>query len=249
MSLTPTHATMRFINLAIALLAALPAAVSAQSAPPAVTALRDHIDRTQLRAHADSFAVMIQGTPRGWQRVAMRPTPTGWELSDALAIGSMVQQSSRITLNAALEETSLRQSGVMSGKPMAISLDFVNGRIRGTADTPTNGPTGARAIDTTVSPAVIDDNAVTPMLVALPWSESFDIRFPVLASGKGTIATYRLRVLGADTTTVPAGTFDSWRAELTTGQATLLLHITRGKPHRIIRMTSVGTPFDIQLVK
>jgi len=226
--------------------AATPAGAAAQ---PAVTAIRDHIDPTQLRARSDSFAVMIQGAPRGWQRVAITPRGNGWELQDAITIGTMVQQSSRITLNSALEEVSLRQSGVMSGRPMTISLDFANGHVRGTADTPTNGPSGVLTIDTTLSAVVVEDNAVTPLLVALRWRESLDIRFPVLASGKGTIMTYRIRVLGADTNTVPAGTFDTWRVELTTGQSTLLMHVTRTLPHRIVRMTSAGTPFDIQLVK
>lgn len=236
---------MRLAHLAIALLAAIPAAATAQS----VSALRDHIDRAQLRAQSDSFVVLIQGTPRGWQRIGMRPIGAGWELHDAITIGAMVQQSSSITLDAALGETALRQSGVMSGRPMTIALDFANGRVRGTADTPSNGPSGARSIDTAAAATVVDDNAVTPLLTALRWRESLDIRFPVLASGKGTVMTYRLRVLGADTVTVPAGTFDSWRAELTTGASTLLLHVTRAAPYRILRMTSVGTPFDIQLAK
>ncbi len=236
---------MRLAPLAIALLLARPAAASGQS----VTPLRDHIDRAQLRAQSDSFVVLIQGAPRGWQRVGMRPTGAGWELHDAIAIGAMVQQSSSITLDAALGETALRQSGVMSGRPMTIALDFANGRVRGTADTPSNGPAGALSIDTTVAPAVVDDNAVTPLFTALRWRESLDIRFPVFTSGKATVVTYRLRVMGADTVTVPAGTFDSWRAELTTGSSTLLLHVTRAAPYRILRMTSVGTPFDIQLAK
>ncbi|WP_309669899.1 hypothetical protein [Gemmatimonas sp.] len=239
---------MRFARLALTLLLAPLAAATAQSAAPPVSALRDHIDRAQLRAQSDSFVVLIQGTPRGGQRIGMRPTATGWELQDAIAIGTMVQQSSSIVLNAALEETTLRQRGVMSGRPMTIALDFANGRVRGTADTPSNGPAGALAIDTEVAPAVVDDNAVTPLLTALRWREALDIRFPVFTSGKATVVTYRVRVLGADTVTVPAGTFDSWRAELTTGSSSLLLHITRATPYRILRMTSVGTPFDVQLV-
>ncbi|QJR36618.1 hypothetical protein [Gemmatimonas groenlandica] len=240
---------MRLTRLAITLVLAPLAAASAQSAAPPVSALRDHIDRAQLRAQTDSFVVLVQGVPRGWQRIGMRPTAKGWELFDAIAIGAMVQQSSAITLDVALSETALRQSGVMSGRPMTIALDFANGRVRGTADTPSNGPSGALSIDTAVAPTVVDDNAVTPLLTALRWRESLDIRFPVFTSGKATIVTYRLRVLGADTVTVPAGTFDSWRAELAIGSSTLSLHITRAAPYRILRMTSVGTPFDIQLAK
>ncbi|MEO7363661.1 MAG: hypothetical protein ABI120_25245, partial [Gemmatimonadaceae bacterium] len=233
-----------FTVLSTVLLAAFPA-----DAQPALTAIRDHIDPTQLRARSDSFAVIIQGAPRGWQRISITPRGNSWELQDAITIGSMVQQSSHITLNTALEEISLRQSGVMSGRAMTISLDFASGQVRGTADTPSNGPAGVLKIDTTLSAAVVDDNAVTPLLLALRWYESLDIRFPVLASGKGTVMTYRIRVLGADSSTVPAGTFDTWRAELTADRSTLLLQVTRALPHRIVRMTSIGTPFDIQLVK
>ncbi|MDZ7630798.1 MAG: hypothetical protein U5K74_05410 [Gemmatimonadaceae bacterium] len=41
--------------------------LAAQSAGP----LRAHLDPARMRVGRDSFVVMMQGTPRGWQRLTM----------------------------------------------------------------------------------------------------------------------------------------------------------------------------------
>ena len=58
----------------------------------------------------------------------------------------MVTHSSRIRLDARLEQQALRQKGVRIGKPMKILLDWRDGRITGRALTSTH-PTGELAID------------------------------------------------------------------------------------------------------
>ena len=54
---------------------------------------------------------------------------------------------------------------------------------------------------------------------------------------------------GIEQVTVPAGTFETYRVELTGGQPGNVLFITREEPHRTVRIDVVGRPMQIELVE
>jgi hypothetical protein len=223
-------------------------AVSAAAPLRAQAPFRDQIDRSRLRAGTDSFVVMLQGKAKGWQRLTMARDGEGWQVGDAISLDSIVTQSSVVSFDADLQERSLRQQGSMTGRDMKISLDWKDGRVRGSAMTPVSGPTGALTIDTTVAPGIIDDNAVAPLLAAVRWRDSLDFAFPVLSSGKGTVSQQRARVLGSERTTVPAGQFDTWRVELRADRSVMFVNITRSAPYRVVKMSN-GPAFEMHLLK
>ncbi len=227
-----------------ALLLAVPVAapLGAQST------LREAIDQSRLRVGTDSFAVIMQGKTKGWQRLTMARDGKGWQVGDAITIDSMVTQGSSIRFDADLHERSLRQEGVMMGRPMKISLDWQNGRVQGTAMTPSSGPTGSTSIDTVTLTGTIDDNAVAPLLAVVRWRDSLDFSFPVLSSGKGTVSQQRLRVVGSESTTVPAGVFDTWKIELRADRSVMIANVTKAAPYRVVRMRN-GPAFEMQLLK
>ncbi len=223
-------------------------AVSAAAPLRAQAPLRDQLDRSRLRAGTDSFVVMLQGKAKGWQRLTMARDGEGWQVGDAITIDSMVSQASVVRFDADLQERSLRQQGSMTGRDMKISLDWKDGRVRGSAMTPVSGPTGALTIDTTVAPGIIDDNAVAPLLLAVRWRDSLDFSFPVLSSGRGTVSQQRARVLGSETTTVPAGQFDTWRVELRADRSVMFVNVTKSAPYRVVKMSN-GPAFEMHLLK
>ncbi len=211
------------------------------------TALHELLDPKRVTASRDSFVVIMQGQPRGWQRLVRRATATGWEFEDAVSVDGMVSQSSRIATNSRLAQQSLHQTGEMSGKPMRIDLTFAKGRVKGVAETPSN-PSGPVAIDTTVADGVTDDNALLSLLVAVPWRDSLVVNAPYITSGKGIMERATLRVLGTDSVTVPAGTFDCWRVEMIMGRSRSNVYITRRAPYRVVRV-QLGPAFEMQLVR
>ena len=219
-------------------------ALLGQSAP---IPLRDHLDPSRFQARRDSFVVIMRGAPRGWQVLSTTRDGAGWALGDAVSIEGMVSQSSVIRLDARLDETSLRQEGTMMGKPMRISLDASGNRVTGVALTPSNA-SGELTIDVARMPGLLDDNAVTPLLAFVRWHDGFSASFPVLASGKGTVAEFSVRTLGTEQITVPAGQFDTWRVELQMAQGRMVANITTAAPYRIVRMSN-GPTFEMQLVR
>lgn len=224
---------------------------SAARQAPTPTTLAAHVDASRLRVASDSFTITARGRPIGAQRLTWTHDGNGWTLRDATVMPPMVRQESIISIDRRLAETALRQEGEMRGTKMRISLDFAaaakGGSVKGTSLTPTNP--AEITIDTVVAPGTIDDNAVTPLVGAVKWHDGMDIAFPVLTSGKGTIETYRMRVVGHDTLTVPAGTFDAWQVALTVGTVQVTMFVTRQAPYRIVRMRQEGTPLDIVLAR
>jgi hypothetical protein len=239
------HPIMRSsVGLAAVVVASLAQSVTAVGQVP----LREHIDPARIRVASDSFAVVLQGKPRGWQRLRVSRVDAGWQLADAITIDTVVTQESISTLDADLGERSLRQEGRMQGKPMKIVLDWSAGRVRGTAMTPSAGPAGTLTFDTIAVAGAIDDNSITPLLHAVRWRDSLAIAVPVFSSGRGTTASYRLTVSGAEQVTVPAGQFDTWRIEMRAERSLLIANVTRSAPYRIVRMRN-GPAFDVQLLK
>jgi hypothetical protein len=221
--------------------------------PPPLTAqqlpqqsLQQHLDAARLASVRDSFVVMLQGKASGWQRLTATRAGTEYQIGDAIVLDGFVQQASTVMLDAKLQHRSLRQEGVMRGAPMKIALDFADGRVKGTALTPAGGA-APMAIDTTVAPTTLDDNAITPLLAGVRWRDSLAFAFPVLASGKGTTDLWSVQVMGRDTTTVPAGHFETWRVEMKSGQSRSIVHVTRNAPFRVVRMQN-GPAFEMQLV-
>jgi hypothetical protein len=242
--MTPLRRCPRFAA-AVTLCVLLSSSMSAQPAPTETT-LREQIDASRLRIGRDSFVVMLRGAASGWQRLIGARDGSVWIGGDAIDMPGIVQQQSVFRMDAALHELSIRQEGTMQDKPMKISLDFAAGRVKGSALTPSGGVT-TLAIDTTVTVGTIDDNAVMPLLPAVRWRDSLALSFPVIASGKGTTSAWTLRVLGADTTTVPAGHFSTWRFEMRAGRSRTEVHVTRSAPYRVVRIRN-GPVFEMLLL-
>lgn len=236
----PSSLRRHFPTLVMAVVLAAP--LQAQST------LREAIDKSRLRAGTDSFVVMLQGKAKGWQRLTMARDGKGWQVGDAITIDSMVTQGSVVRFDADLHERSLRQEGVMMGRPMKISLDWQDGRVKGTAMTPSSGPTGSTTIDTVTLAGTIDDNAVAPLLAVVRWRDSLEFSFPVLSSGKGTVSQQQLKVVGSEQTTVPAGVFDTWKIELRAERSLMVANVTKVAPYRVVRMRN-GPAFEMQLLK
>lgn len=238
------RATTRLLWTILCTAVTLPT-LTAQQLPE--QSLQQHLDAARLQNVRDSFVVMMQGKASGWQRLTATRQGVEWHLGDAVVIDGFVQQSSASVLDARFEQRSLRQEGVMRGTPMKIALDFADARVTGSALTPVGGAGGAVAIDTTVAPTTLDDNAIMPLLVGVRWHDSLAFSFPVLASGKGTTNLWSVQVMGRDTTTVPAGHFETWRVEMKSGQSRSIVHVTRNAPYRVVRMQN-GPAFEMRLV-
>jgi hypothetical protein len=227
-----------------ALVLASPAA--AQS--PAPTSWQAHADLSRARSAVDSFTVLMRDKPIGWQRLQWaKQGKSEWIMSDEIALNGITQRSD-VRFSASLVEQALRQQGMAGPTAMKIELDRRNGRIAGTALTPTGGANPA-PIDVPAADDVIDDNALTVILPLVKWKEGLTFTIPVLSSGIGTLETYTAAVVDKRSTTVPAGTFEVWHVTLAGAKYTIEADVTTTAPYRVVRFGPRGAPMSAQLVR
>jgi len=232
---------MRSIALLIALLITTSASVVAQS-PGA-------INFGALAPRTDSFVVMIQGNPLGFQRTSVERTEGGLRVVDDVQIGPIMTQHTEVEMGLDGTLRSTKQTGVVRGQNTNIEISYHDGRAKGSATTPTLAGLVTTAIDTTVGAGVIDDNLITALLPALDWSETASFTLPVFLSGKGYVQPLTLAVRRTEKLTVPAGTFDVYRVEMSGGQAPVAMFVTTDPSHRLVKVAPQGAPLEFVLAK
>lgn len=228
----------------------VPALVLGLLLPPA--ALAQSAGRPALatpRPARDSFTVMVQGRPTGYQVTELRKTERGYEFTETTRIGTFVEQSTQVSMNGQLEPYAVVQQGRIRGMESHINLAYGDGRVRGDALIPAQPEPRAFAIDTAVAPGTIDDNMLQALLPLLPWGPGARWDLTIFSGGRNVAETSRLAVRDTATVQVPAGSFPVWRAELASGGSVVTFYIERDAPHRLVRITVQGSPLEFVLAK
>ena len=105
------------------LLAVMSAPLAAQS-PINVAAL---VSRT------DSFVVLVQGNPLGFQRTTIERTETGLRMIDDVQIGPIMTQHTEVEFAPDGAMRSTRQTGQVRRQTTSIDIAYHDGRAKGTA--------------------------------------------------------------------------------------------------------------------
>ena len=229
---------MRHASLAF-LLAVTSAPLAAQSP----------INIAALAPRSDSFVVMVQGNPLGFQRTTVERTETGLRMIDDVQIGPIMTQHTEVDFAPDGAMRSTKQTGQVRGQATSIDIIYHDGRAKGSATTPSMAGLVTTPIDTTVPAGAIDDNLLTALLPALEWSATASITLPVFLSGKGYVQPVTLAVKGVETLTVPAGTFDVYRIDLSGGQAAVAMFVTTDAAHRLVKIAPLAAPLEFVLAK
>ena len=222
------------------------AMTAADLAPRAVAV---DLDFTKLVPRMDSFTVMVQGNAFGFQRGVLEAQGSGWRYTEDTKIGPIIEQHTEVLLGPRGEMTAVKQSGKMQGQEMKIDASYAGGRAKGSATTP--GPQGMKSVtfDTAVVAGTIDDNALQALIPALRWAPGAKHTLPVFQSGKGAHVQLTFAVAGEEKVTVPAGTFDVYRVDLSGGEQPATFFITKSQPHRLVKVTVAGAPVEFVLAK
>ena len=207
------------------------------------------LDLSKLVARQDSFAVTMQGKPVGYMRTAVEKTPAGFRVTEATQIMAAIQQQSELTMSPTGEMLAVKQSGKVQGQDTKVDVTYAGGRAKGSAQTPTREGIKSVTVDAAVPAGSIDDNAIQALVPALTWGPSAKFTMSVFSPSKNAARPMTLAAAGTEKVTVPAGTFDVYRAELTGGDQPMTLYVTTAAPHRVVKMAIVGTPLEIVLAK
>ena len=207
------------------------------------------INYAALTARSDSFVVMVQGNTLGFQRTTIERTEGGFRIVDEVQMGTIMTQRTEVELGLDGALRSTRQTGQVRGQSTSIEITYHDGRAKGSATTPAAGGPATIAIDTTVALGSIDDNLITALLPALDWTPGASFTLPIFLSGKGYEQSVTLTVRGTEKLTVPAGTFEVYRVDLSGGQAPVAMYVTTDAAHRLVKIAPQGTPLEFVLAK
>lgn len=207
-------------------------------------------DMTRLVASRDSFAVMVQGNAFGHQVQDLAREGDGFVYRESVRVGGFVEQDTELRLASDGSLQRSTQTGRLQGAASSVELAVANGRITGRVQTPATpaGPARDVAVDTTWAAGTLESNTLGALLPALPWAAGASWSFPVFNPAEGTVSPVTLTVTGTETVTVPAGTFEAYRVEMSGEGATMALYVTTAAPHHLVKMAPAGQPVEFVLV-
>jgi zinc protease len=208
-------------------------------------AARLPLNLASLVAQQDSFAILAQGNQLGAMTMQLDRTPEGFRYTEGTNLAGFVQQQTVVEVGPTLQPRSVNQTGTVQGQDTRIEVTFTGGRAKGSATTLTPQGLKTVAIDTTVSPESIEENMVQPLLRALPWSDSAKWTFQLFSTGTGETREVTLAVVGREPVTVPAGSTEAFKIELSGGQQTVHFWVSTAEPHRLMKLAIVGTPIEM----
>lgn len=209
-----------------------------------------HLDTSRIVAHVDSFAVLLQGQPFGYQRAELRRTDGGWEFVETSALGPIIQQATTVTLGPDLMMRRSEQRGRFQGNEMRLRVSYVDGLAAGEGVAPGAGQMRpVRYADVMVPMGTIEDNVLVGMLPFFDWAADARFDLSVFSSGRGVVEPRSLRVMGREALTVPAGTFDAWRVAYEGGEAPGVYWIEVAAPHRVLKFGPASVPLEFVRVQ
>lgn len=202
------------------------------------------LDLDLLVPRRDSFTVLVAGKPTGTQVATLEKVDSGYRYREDTRIGSVVRQTTEVGLNAAGGTVSLSQGGTMQGQQTRVELRYGGGRVNGSATVATAQGPKSFTVDTALGPDIVDDNALQGLLPALRWTEGAKWALKVFSAAENRFRELTLAVTGTESITVPAGTFETYRAELSGDGQSVAFFLGRAAPHRIVKITISGTPLE-----
>jgi zinc protease len=209
------------------------------------------IDRAQLVTRTDSFRVLVQGNPFGTQVGTLQVTADSAVYTEATDLGGFVKQNTRVVFSPAdWSVLEMHQTGVIQGQQLKSDLVYADGRVKGSTMTPQpGGQPKTLAIDTALVAGTLDDNALTVLLPGFALEAGKTLAVSMFTGGQNTTAVLSLKVNAPESVTVPAGTFDAYRVDITGGPQPLTVWVTTAAPRRIVKLAPGGQPVVLELVK
>lgn len=232
---------MKALATGIAMLAlALPAA--AQSFHP-----------EKLQAGRDSFEVHFQGQRMGTYTFDLSRNQGSYRFTSHADMASMgMLQIDTITFDAkSMSPLAMVSRMSAQGMSMASSVTIANGRVTGTAQSP--GPGGMRSVtvDTTIEDGLLPEGAEVFLITTMDLADGKSLTFRSFDGKTGDIKSQSVKALGKETVTVPAGTFEVWKIQVTSPDSPEIVSyfVTTAEPRKLVLVRLEGTGMEMRRLK
>lgn len=209
------------------------------------------IDRALMVPSNDSFTIMVQGQPYGFQTSKLERAADGWHYTEESMLGPIIQQQTLVRFSSDITMWSVEQSGRFQGQELRLNVRYGDSTVSGEGVTP-GGQGGMQPVqyaDVAIPVGTVDDNALQALLPFFNWAPNASFTVTVFASGKGKAEERTFRVVAEEAVTVPLGTFAAYRVAYTGGDAPGTYWIEMAAPHRLLKFGPAGAPLEIVRVR
>src|SRR5436853_1322386 len=211
------------------------------------------LDATQLAAHTDSSRVVIQGNPVGFTVSEIRrPPPDSLLYTERsnLANGTFQQQTTLVLEPASGLVRQVDQVTTQQGQKAETHLTYAAGRVKGASAAPQpDGSVKRFEIDTALPPGAVDENAVPIIVPALSLAPGTTFSVTFFTPSENAIKVLTFKVGAPEAGTVPAGTFQGFRIDVTGSRVPFTIYVGADTPRRVLKTEFVGQPFLVELLK
>jgi hypothetical protein len=204
----------------------------------------------RLVASRDSFDVIYQGQAIGAFIMNLARTGDNYTFSTEARIPRMgVSETDSLVFNAtSLAPSLITNNQSMMGMSAASRVTIANGKATGTVQRPGPGGVQTTAVDAPVAPGTIADGTEAALLPTVDFSEGLTVSFQTFDAKTAQVKTYELKVLGKETVTVPAGTFDAWKTQISSNE-TVLIWVSTADPKKIVMLRSDAAQMEMRRAK
>ncbi|HET7275847.1 MAG TPA: pitrilysin family protein [Longimicrobiaceae bacterium] len=209
-----------------------------------ITAPTVDVDAAALEPAMLTYQLMVQGNPLGTATITLAREGDNW-LSTTTMGGAMNQQS-EVRFTSELEPISAMQSLSQGAVTITSDLAYADGRVTGTVELPPQMG-GAKDVDAEVVPGTLLPEMEGWYLAAAELAPGKAITIPQFNAQSGTVAGVTYTVTGTETLTTPAGTFETFRVEVSGVPQQAILYLRQDSPHITVRQEFVGQPVVLEL--
>lgn len=203
-------------------------------------------DGSRLEEGLRRYEFFLQGNPMGAADYRLERDGDDWVSTQTMST-PMASQETRVRFSAAdLIPRSLTQELAQGPMNVQANLEIEDGMLRGNVDLPPQMG-GAREVDEAVAAGTLFAGMEEFALAVADLEEGARISIPVYDVVQGSRMILEARVRGQEEVTVGAGTFDTWRVELSGGQIPMVLYLTVASPHILVRQEFAGQPVRLDL--
>ena len=224
----------------------MPADLTPPTAPVA-------LDAAQFVAHTDSSRVVIQGNPAGFTVSEIRRPPADslvYAERSNLANGAFQQRTTIVMEPASGTVRQVDQVTTQGGQNAETHLTYAGGRVKGASAAPQpDGSVKRFEIDTALPPGTVDENAVPFVVPALPLAAGKTFALTCFTPSENAIKVLTFKVGAPEAVTVPAGTFQGFRIDVTGSRVPFTMYVGADTPRRVLKTEFVGQPFLVELLK
>jgi len=196
---------------------------------------------------------VIQGNPVGFTVSEIRrPPPDSLLYTERsnLANGTFQQQTTLVLEPASGLVRQVDQVTTQQGQQAETHLSYAGGRVKGASATPQpDGSVKRFEIDTALPPGTVDENAVPFVVPALPLAPGKTFAMTFFTPSENAIKVLTFKVSAPESVTVPAGTFQGFRIDVTGSRVPFTMYVGTDTPRRLLKTEFVGQPFVVELVK